>query len=249
MSGLTGKVAVITGGSSGIGLAIAKRFVDEGAQVYITGRRREELDNALERLGPHAVAIPGDVRRLEDLDRVYAEVKSKSGVIDVVVANAGIIEQRRLADTSAEDFDKTFEINARGVYFTVQKALPLLRAGGSIIVVSSIAAEMGFPAHGTYSATKAAVRSFVRTWTAELKDRGIRVNAISPGPIETPIIAGQASSPQGAEEIRASFSSAIPLGRMGRPEEVANAAYFLASDEGSFVAGVDLAVDGGMRSV
>ncbi len=176
-------------------------------------------------------------------------MKAEKGRIDVVFANAGFVEQQRLGEITPEHFDKTFAINARGALFTVQKALPLLRDGGSIIVTGSIAAEMAFPAHSTYSATKAAVRSFVRTWTAELRHRGIRVNAISPGPVDTPIIDGQAPTKEAADQMKAHFASLIPLGRMGRPEEVANAALFLASDEGSFVAGIDLVVDGGMQAL
>ena len=249
MPRLEGKVAVITGGSSGIGLATAKRFVEEGAFVYITGRRQAELDKAVRLIGRNMVAVQGDVRSLDDLDRLFAQIKAEKGLIDVVVASSGFVEHQRLGEITPEHFDKTFGINARGALFTVQKALPLLRDAGSIILISSIAAEMGFPAHGAYSATKAAVRSFVRTWTAELKDRGIRVNAISPGPIDTPIIDSQAATKAGADKIRADFVSVIPLGRMGRAEEVANAALFLASHESSFVAGIDLVVDGGMRAV
>jgi NAD(P)-dependent dehydrogenase (short-subunit alcohol dehydrogenase family) len=249
MSRLEGKVAVVTGGSSGIGLATAQRFVEEGAFVYITGRRQQELDRAVSRIGRNIAAVRGDVQSLEDLDRLYAQVAAEKGGLDVVVANSGIVEHQRLGEITPEHFEKTFGVNARGALFTVQKALPLLRDGGSIIVIGSIAAEMGFSAHSTYSATKAAVRSFVRTWTAELKLRGVRVNAISPGPIDTPIIDSQAATKEGADKIRSNFVSVIPLGRMGRAEEVANAALFLASDESSFVAGIDLVVDGGMSAV
>jgi NAD(P)-dependent dehydrogenase (short-subunit alcohol dehydrogenase family) len=248
MPRLEGKVAVITGGNSGIGLATAKRFVEEGAFVYITGRRQEELDKAVRLIGRNVVAVQGDVQSLEDLDRLYAQVKAEKGQIDIVFANSGFVEYQSLGEITPEHFDKMFGINARGVLFTVQKALPLLRDGGSIIVTSSIAAEVGFPAHSCYSATKAVVRSFVRTWTAELKDRGIRVNAISPGPIETPIMHSQAATKEAADQITASFASMVPLGRVGRAEEVANAALFLASDESSFVAGINLVVDGGIQA-
>jgi NAD(P)-dependent dehydrogenase (short-subunit alcohol dehydrogenase family) len=249
MSRLQDKVAVITGGSSGIGLATAQRFVEEGAHVYITGRRQSELDKAVALIGRNVTAVQGDVRSLEDLDRLYAQVAAEKGKIDILVANSGFVEHQRLGEITTDHFDKTFGINARGLLFTVQKALPLIRDGGSIIVVSSIAAFMGFPAHSTYSATKAAVRSFVRTWTAELKDRRIRVNAISPGPVDTPIIDSQAATKEGADQIRANFINVIPLGRMGRADELANAALFLASDESSFVAGADLVVDGGMSAL
>lgn len=249
MSRLQGKVAVITGGSSGIGLATAHRFVEEGAYVVITGRRQSELDNAVARIGRNVTAVQGDVANLEDLDRLYAQVAAEKGKIDILMAGAGFVEHQKLGEITTAHYDKTFGINARGLLFTVQKALPLIRDGGSIILIGSIAAFMGFPAHSTYSATKAAIRSFARTWTAELKHRRIRVNTLSPGPIDTPIIDSQAATKEGADEIRAQFISVIPLGRMGRTEEVANAALFLASDESSFVAGADLVVDGGMGAV
>jgi NAD(P)-dependent dehydrogenase (short-subunit alcohol dehydrogenase family) len=243
------KVAVITGGNSGIGLATAKRFVEEGAHVFIFGRRQEELGRAVDEIGRNVTAVQGDATNLVDLDRLYTQVKNEKGRIDVVVAAAGSVEHQRLGEITEAHFDKTFDLNARGVLFTVQKALPLIPKGGSIILISSIAAFMGFPAYTTYSGTKAAVRSFARTWTIELKDRGIRVNAVSPGPIDTPIIDFQSSTKAGADKLRKEFAQAIPLGRMGRAEEVANAAVFLGSDESSFVAGIDLVVDGGMGAV
>ena len=249
MSRMQGKLAVITGGNSGIGLATAKRFVEEGADVYIIGRRQDELDKAVREIGRNVTAVQGDVTSLEDLDRLYARVARDKGRIDVLVADAGIVEHQRLGEITAAHFDKTFNLNARGLLFTVQKALPLIEQRGSIILIGSIAAFMGFPAHTTYSGTKAAVRSFARTWTAELKDRGIRVNTISPGPIDTPIIDYQSPTKEGADKIRADFINTIPLGRMGRAEEVANAAVFLGSDESSFVAGIDLVVDGGMGAL
>jgi NAD(P)-dependent dehydrogenase (short-subunit alcohol dehydrogenase family) len=249
MSRLEGKVAVITGGSSGIGLATAQRFVAEGAHVVITGRRQAELDKAVALIGRNVTAVQGDVADLGDLDRLYATVVETKGRIDVLVANSGVVELRRIGEVSEEHFDRTFGINARGLLFTVQKALPLMRDGGSIILVGSIAAVKGMPAYGTYSATKAAVRSFARTWTIELKDRGIRVNTLSPGPIDTPIIDSQVENSEAAAKLRSDFAAIIPLGRMGRPEELANAAVFLASDESSFVAGIDLSVDGGMAQV
>jgi NAD(P)-dependent dehydrogenase (short-subunit alcohol dehydrogenase family) len=243
------KVAIVTGGNSGIGLATAKRFVEEGAYVFIFGRRQQELDIAAHEIGRNVTAVQGDATNLADLDRLCAQVKTEKGRIDVVVAAAGLVEQQKLGEITEAHFDKTFDLNARGLLFTVQTALPLVPKGGSIILISSIAAFMGFPAYTTYSGTKAAVRSFARTWTIELKDRGIRVNAISPGPVDTPIIDSQAPTKEAADKIREHFAQAIPLGRMGRAEEVANAAVFLGSDESSFVAGIDLVVDGGMGAV
>lgn len=249
MSKLQGKVAVITGGSSGIGLATAKRFVEEGAYVFITGRRQSELDKAVTLIGRNVTAVQGDVLNLDDLDRLYAKVSQVKGSIDVLFANSGFIELQTIDQITEEHFDKTFGVNARGMLFTVQKALPLMRKGGSIILNSSIANVKAIPSYTTYSATKAAVRSFARTWTLELKDRGIRVNAISPGPVETPIIDAQFPTKEESDKLRATFAAAIPLGRMGRPEELAAAVLFLASDESSFVAGIDLPVDGGMAQI
>jgi NAD(P)-dependent dehydrogenase (short-subunit alcohol dehydrogenase family) len=249
MSRLQGKIAVVTGGSSGIGLATAQRFVKEGAYVFITGRRQSELDKAVELIGSNVTAVQGDVSNLDDLDRLFAVVKQQKGRLDVLVANSGVVEQVRLEDISPAHYDRTYDINARGTLFTVQKSLPLFDKGGSIILLGSIASYMGFPNHSTYSATKAAVRSYARTWTAEFKDRGIRVNNISPGPIDTPILDGQSDTKEGADELRNFFKSVIPVGRLGQAEEIAAAALFLASDESSFVAGVDLSVDGGMGAV
>ncbi len=249
MSRLQGKVAVITGGSSGIGLATAQRFVREGAFVYILGRRQSELDRAAALIGQPVSTVQGDVQSIRDLDRLYAGIREEKGSIDVLVANSGFIDPQSLVDTTEENFDKTFDTNARGLLFTVQKALPLISDGGAIVLISSIAAFKGIPKYTSYSATKAAVRSFVRTWTAELKDRGIRVNAISPGAIDTPIIDAQSATKEGADAIRASFRAATPLGRLGRPEEIAAAALFLASDESSYVAGADLVVDGGLSAL
>jgi NAD(P)-dependent dehydrogenase (short-subunit alcohol dehydrogenase family) len=237
MSRLRNKVAVITGGTSGIGLAAAQRFVAEGAFVYIFARRQRELDKTVASIGRNIAGVQGDVRNLEDLDRLYAKVASEKGKIDILFAGA------------EESFDKVFAINTRGLAFTVKKALPLLNDGGAIIVITSIAESKGIPGLGAYSATKAAVRSFVRTWTAELKDRRIRVNAISPGPIDTPIFEQQAPTKEGADQVRAQFAAAVPFKRLGRPEEIASTALFLASDEASFIAGVDLPVDGGMTAI
>jgi NAD(P)-dependent dehydrogenase (short-subunit alcohol dehydrogenase family) len=249
MSKLNGKVAVITGGSSGIGLAAARKFVEEGADVFIMGRRQSELDRAKAEIGKNVSTVQGDVANLSDLDRLYQTVKSDKGGVDIVVASAGIVERVLTQDATPEHFDKTFGINARGVYFTVQKALPLLRKGGSVVLVSSCLHLKGMPEHGTYAATKAAVRSFARTWAMELKDRGIRVNTLSPGPIETPIIDGQFKSREQADAARASFAGITPLGRIGRPEEMAAAILFLASDDSSFSTGIDLVADGGITQV
>jgi NAD(P)-dependent dehydrogenase (short-subunit alcohol dehydrogenase family) len=249
MSKLNGKVAVITGGSSGIGLAAAKKFVEEGAHAFIMGRRQSELDKAKAEIGNHVSTVQGDVANLSDLDRLYQTVKSEKGGVDIVVASAGIVERVLTQDATPEHFDKTFGINARGVYFTVQKALPLLRKGGSVVLVSSGLHLKGLPEHGTYAATKAAVRSFARTWAMELKDRGIRVNTLSPGPVETPIIDGQFRSKEEADAARAFFAGITPLGRIGRPEEMAAAILFLASDDSSFSTGIDLVADGGITQV
>jgi NAD(P)-dependent dehydrogenase (short-subunit alcohol dehydrogenase family) len=249
MSKLNGKVAVITGGSSGIGLASAKLFVEEGAHVYITGRRQAELDKAVAAIGRNVTAVQGDAASLEDLDRLYRLVRETHGHVDVVFANAGLVEHQTIDAVTPEHFDKTFDLNVRGVLFTVQKALPLMSQGGSIILTASIVAVKGLPAHGVYGATKAAVRSFARTWTAELKDRGIRVNSLSPGATDTPIIDGQFTSKEQAEAAKASFANATPMGRIGRPQELATAALFLASDDSSFITGIDLQVDGGLVQV
>jgi len=249
MSKLSGKVAVITGGSSGIGLATAKRFVEEGAYVFITGRRDAELQKAKATIGKNVTTVQGDASILEDLDRLYRVVKETKGHVDIVFANAGFVEHQTIDVVTPEHFDKTFNINVRGVLFAVQKALPLMKNGGSIILTASIVAVKGLPAHGVYGATKAAVRSFARTWTTELKDRGIRVNTLSPGATDTPIIDGQFTSKEQADAAKASFAGATPMGRLGRPEELAAAALFLASDDSSFITGIDLQVDGGLVQV
>jgi NAD(P)-dependent dehydrogenase (short-subunit alcohol dehydrogenase family) len=249
MPKLQGKVALVTGGSSGMGLATAKRFVEEGAFVYITGRRQTELDKAVSFIGRNITAVQGDVSNLADLDRLYAKVASEKGKIDILFAAAGIVDPQPLAEMTEESFDRLFATNTRGLAFTVKKALPLLNDGGAIIAITSIAEDKGIPGLGAYSATKAAVRSFVRTWTAELKDRRIRVNAICPGPIDTPIFEQVAPTKEGADQVRARDAAAVPFGRLGRPEEIASTALFLASDEASFIAGVDLPVDGGMTAI
>lgn len=246
MNKLHDKVALVTGGSSGIGFAIAQRFIDEGAKVYITGRRSVELKAAAGRLGVKAKAIQGDVADLGSLDRIFKTFGQSNKRLDVLVANAGVIASSLIADASEGHFDNMFGINVKGTYFTMQKALPFMGEGSSVILVSSCLATKGMPGHSVYNATKAAVRSFVRTAAAELLASGIRVNTLSPGPVDTPIIEGQVSSPEAAEEFRQQAASHVPLGRIGRPEELAAAALFLASDESSFSTGTNLVVDGGM---
>ena len=243
MGKLQGKIAVITGGTSGIGLATAKRFVAEGAHVFIMGRRRAELDAAVKQIGGKVTGVQGDIAKLADLDRLYQKVKEAEGRIDVVFANAGVGEVVPLGAVSTEHFDQVFNVNVRGTLFTVQKALPLLRDGGSIILTGSIASVKGLPGFGVYSASKAAIRSFVRTWTLELKDRKIRANVISPGTIDTPILAGL------PKEAIAQIVSSIPMGRTGEADEIANAALFLASDDSTFVTGIELFVDGGTAQI
>jgi NAD(P)-dependent dehydrogenase (short-subunit alcohol dehydrogenase family) len=249
MSHLAGKVAVITGGSSGIGLATAKRFAREGAYVFITGRRASELEKAKAEIGKNVTTVQGDVANLADLDRLYGTVKTEKGVVDIVVANAGFVEHAQIFDLSEVHYDKTMDINVKGVVFTVQKALPLMTRGGSIVVVSSIVNVKGIPAHGTYTASKAGVRALVRVWAQELKDKGIRVNSLSPGATETPIIRGQFSSDEASDAAKSVFASMTPLGRLGAPDELAAGAYYLASDESSYVTGIDLPVDGGLAQV
>jgi NAD(P)-dependent dehydrogenase (short-subunit alcohol dehydrogenase family) len=246
---LAGKIAAITGANSGIGLATAKRFVEEGAHVVITGRREKELKEAAALIGRNVTTVAGDVSRLEDLDRLYAVVKEKHGHIDILFANAGGGTVAPLATATESHFDKIFDVNVKGLFFTVQKALPLFKDGGSIILTSSNANVLGVPAFTAYAASKAAVRSFARGWTMELKDRKIRVNSMSPGPIETPALEKAGLTAEQAEQAAAQFASQVPLGRRGKPEEIAAVVVFLASDESSYITGVDLAVDGGMAQV
>ena len=249
MKKLDGKVAVITGGSSGIGLATAKRFVEEGAYVFIMGRRQSELDKAEVEIGKNVTTVRGDVSKLEDLDALYKKVAAEKKRLDIVMVSAGFVEFGFLASATPAHFDKTFNINARGAFFTAQKALPLLNDRGSIILVSSSVHLKGIPEYTVYAATKAALRSFARSWAMELKDRQIRVNTLSPGATDTPIIDGQFKSKEQADRAKKKFSQLTPLGRLGRPEELASAAYFLASDESSYVTGTDLVVDGGLTQV
>jgi NAD(P)-dependent dehydrogenase (short-subunit alcohol dehydrogenase family) len=245
MGKLDGKVAVVTGGNSGIGLATAQRFVAEGAFVFITGRRQAELDKAKALLGPNVATVQGDISNLDDLDRLYAEVKAKKGVLDILVANAALSEAMPLPSVTPEHFDRTYGTNVRGTFFTMQKALPLMTRGGSIVMVISGLHLKAFPMYGIYASTKAALRSLARTMAAELKDRGIRVNTMSPGVIDTPMIDAQQPTAEGAAQWRETLRQIIPLGRLGQPEEAASAIFFLASDESSFTTGFDLVADGG----
>jgi NAD(P)-dependent dehydrogenase (short-subunit alcohol dehydrogenase family) len=249
MGKLDGKVAVITGGNSGMGLATAQRFVAEGAYVFITGRRQAELDAAVKLIGKNVTGVRGDVSNLADLDRLYATVKEQKGHVDVLFANAGIGELSPLGEITEEHFDRIFDINVRGLLFSVQKALPLFRGGGSIILNASIASIRGMPTFSVYSASKAAVRSFARGWTNDLKGRKIRVNTLSPGPIDTPILDGLAPTEKEREEVKASLAAQVPMGRMGTSDEIAKVALFLASDDSSFVTGIELFVDGGMAQI
>jgi len=243
MGKLHGKVAVITGGTSGIGFATAKLFVAEGAHVFITGRRQKELDEAVRAIGTNVTGIQGDIAQLADLDRLYESVSATRRRIDIVFANAGLGGFAALGEITEAHFDTLFSTNVKGTLFTVQKALPLLNDGGSIILACSAASAKGTPGLSVYGATRAAIRNFVRTWSVELKERRIRSNVLSPGPIDTPAI-GEAPA-----EAVARLVSTVPMGRMGKPEEVAKGALFLASDDSSFVTGIELFIDGGRAQV
>jgi NAD(P)-dependent dehydrogenase (short-subunit alcohol dehydrogenase family) len=246
---LQNKIAIITGGSSGIGLATAKRFVAEGAFVFITGRRQAELDNAAQEIGSNVTAIQADSSNLADLDRVYETIKASKGRIDIVVANAGNLEHAPIGKVTEEHFDKLFSVNVRGLLFTVQKALPLMPDGAAVVLMSSTVASKGLGGSGVYAATKAAIRSFARTWIVDLKDRKIRVNVISPGPIETPGLKGAAPDVAALELMMGRMAAQVPLGRVGEPDEIAKTAVFLASDASSFVNGADIQVDGGWAQI
>jgi NAD(P)-dependent dehydrogenase (short-subunit alcohol dehydrogenase family) len=246
---LQGKIALITGGSTGIGLATAQRFVKEGAYVYITGRRQPELDEAVKTIGENVTAVRADASSLADLDRLFAQIQLEKGRLDVVFANAGGGSFAPLGAITEEQYDQTFNTNVKGLLFTVQKALPLMPDGAAVVLNASIVSIKGMPAFSVYSATKAAVRSFARSWTADLKDRKIRVNVVSPGPIETPGVAGLVQTEEERQALVAHLSSTVPLGRMGQPDEIAKAVVFLASDDASYVAGVELFVDGGSAQV
>ena len=249
MAKLEGKVAVVTGGNSGIGLATAKRFVAEGAHVFITGRRHAELDAAVSQIGKNVSGVQGDVPNLADLDRLYATVKQQKGRVDVLFANAGLGEFVPLGQITEAHFDKTFGVNVKGTLFTVQKALPLMPDGGSIVMNGSMVSMKGWPAFGVYAATKAALRSFARTWSVDLKSRKIRVNVVSPGTVITPGYKNAGLSDEQIAQIEAEAAAATPLGRVGTPEEIAKAVVFLASDESSYVTGIELFVDGGLAQI
>ncbi len=249
MGKLDGKIALVTGGSSGIGLATARRFASEGAYVFVTGRRNRELAAAVEAIGGNVDGVQGDVSKLDDLDRLFARIKQEKGKLDIVFANAGAARHAPLGQITEELYEAIFDINVKGVLFTVQKALPLLPDGSSIILNASIVGSKGLASNSVYSATKAAVRSFARTWTTDLKDRRIRVNAISPGSIDTLGLSELlASSPVGEQRLKM-ISSLVPLGRLGDPDEIAKAVVFLASDDSSYVTGAELFVDGGFAQV
>ena len=246
---LEGKIALITGGNSGIGLATAKEFVNQGAYVFITGRREQELAAAVKAMGKNVSAVQGNVSNLGDLDRLFAQIKREKGKLDVVFANAGVATYAPFGKITEEHYDSIFNINVKGLLFTVQKALPLLPDGASIILNASIVASKGLSSNSVYSATKAAVRSFARTWTTDLKDRRIRVNAISPGPIDTPGLNKLMASSEAGQQRMAAISTIVPLGRLGTPDEIAKAVVFLASDDSSYITGTELFVDGGFAQV
>jgi NAD(P)-dependent dehydrogenase (short-subunit alcohol dehydrogenase family) len=249
LGALEGKVAVITGGNSGIGLATAQRFVQEGAYVFITGRRQAELDKAVALIGRNVTAVQGDITKLQDLDGMAAAVKAEKGIVDIIVSKAGLTEQASIDSLTEEHFDKTFNLMAKAPVFLVQKLLPLMTGGGSIILVGSAMHLMGIPGHTTYAATKAALRSYARTWAAEFKGRNIRVNTLSPGVTDTPILDSQATTSEERESLVKMYLSMIPIGRLARAEEIANAAVFLGSDQSSYLTGSDLMADGGIGQV
>jgi NAD(P)-dependent dehydrogenase (short-subunit alcohol dehydrogenase family) len=249
MGALEGKVAVITGGNSGIGLATAKRFVEEGAYVFITARRQAELDKAVSVIGKNVTAIAGDLSRLEAIDRIVAVIKGEKGVVDIVVSNAGMTEQGSVDSLTPAHFDKVFNLNAKAPVFLVQKLLPLMSGAGSIILVSSAMHVMGIPGHTAYAATKAALRSYARTWAAEFKGRGIRVNTLSPGVTDTPMLDSQSAGLGKRESVVDTYLSMIPIGRLAEAVEIANAAVYLGSDQSSYMTGADLMADGGVGQV
>jgi NAD(P)-dependent dehydrogenase (short-subunit alcohol dehydrogenase family) len=249
MSKLEAKTALITGGNSGIGLATAKRFVNEGAYVFVTGRRDAALAGAVKEIGKNVTGVQGDVSNLNDLDRLFAQIKREKGKLDIVFANAGIAEFARLGTITEEHYNSVFDINVKGLLFTVQKALPLMPDGASVILNASVAASTGLGANSVYSATKAAVRSFARVWTTDLKDRRIRVNAVSPGAIDTPGMSDLLASAEAAGQRKIVISNMTPLGRRGTPDEIAKAVVFLASEDSSYITGTELFVDGGFAQV
>ncbi|MDC6119108.1 glucose 1-dehydrogenase [Serratia rubidaea] len=249
MSRLAGKIAVITGGNSGIGLAAAKRFAREGAQVVITGRRQKELDEAIALIGHEALAIQGDVSKLADLERIFSHIQQVKGKVDVLFANAGLGELQPLGAITEESYEHTFNVNVKGTLFTVQKALPLMLQGGSIILTGSTTGSMGTPAFSVYSASKAAIRNFARSWALDLQGTGIRVNVLSPGATATPGLFNVLESSGQKESLLANFAQASPLGRIGDADEIAAVALFLASDESSFMTGSEVFVDGGLAQI
>ena len=249
MNKLEGKIALITGGNSGIGLATAKQFVNEGAYVFITGRRDPELAVAVKEIGRNVTGVQGDVSKLDDLDRLFAQIKREKGKLDIVFANAGVAKYAPFGEITEEHYDSIFDINVKGLLFTVQKALALLPDGASIILNASIVASRGLPANSVYSSTKAAVRSFARTWTTDLKDRRIRVNAVSPGATDTPGLSNLLASAAVGEDRLKTIANSVPLGRLGTPDEIAKAVVFLASDDSSYITGTELFVDGGFAQV
>jgi NAD(P)-dependent dehydrogenase (short-subunit alcohol dehydrogenase family) len=249
MGKLEGKIALITGGNSGIGLATAKQFVNEGAYVFITGRREPELAAAVKEIGSNVTGVRGDVSNLGDLDRLFAQIKRDKGKLDIVFANAGVAKYAPLGTITEELYDSIFNINVKGLLFTVQKALPLMPDGAAIVLCASIVASKGLPANSVYSATKAAVRSFARTWATDLKARRIRVNAVSPGATDTPGLNDLLASTEVGQQRLKMLSNTVPLGRLGTPEEIAKAVVFLASDDSSYITGTELFVDGGFAQV
>ena len=249
MGKLEGKIALVTGGNSGIGLATAKQFVKEGAYVFITGRRQPELAAAVQEIERDVTGVQGDVSNLGDLDRLFSRIKREKGTLDIVFANAGVAKYGPLGKITEELYDHIFDINVKGLLFTVQKALPLMPEGGSIILNASIVASKGLSSNSVYSATKAAVRSFARTWTTDLKDRRIRVNAVSPGSIDTPGLSDLLASAETGQDRLKMISNSVPLGRLGTPDEIAKAVVFLASDDSSYITGTELFVDGGFAQV
>src|SRR6202047_2875473 len=249
MGKLEGKIALITGGNSGIGLGAAKQSVNEGAYVFITGRRDAELAAAVKEIGKNVTGVQGDVSNISDLDRLFAGIKQEKGRLDIVFANAGVAKYAPFGTITEDFYDSIFNINVKGLLFTVQKALPLLPDGASIILNASIVGSKGLPAYSVYSATKAAVRSFARTWTTDLKERRIRVNAVSPGSIDTPGARDLLASSDVGEKRKKMIVESVPLGRFGTPDETAKAVVFLASDDSSYVTGIELIVDGGFAQV
>jgi NAD(P)-dependent dehydrogenase (short-subunit alcohol dehydrogenase family) len=249
MKRLNGKIAVVTGGSSGIGFATAKAFVNEGATVYITGRRKEALEAAATKIGEGCIPVQADAAKQEDIQRLYEQIRSGHGRVDIVFANAGIAEHRAFGQIDVEQYERIFGTNVKGVIFSVQAALPLMPDGSSIILTGSVVGSKGLPANSVYAATKAAIRSFARTWTTDLKQRKIRVNVVSPGPIETEGMNELLGSGEVGQQRREFVSAGVPLGRMGKPEEIARAVVFLASDDASFITGSEFFVDGGFAQV